>query len=51
MTKGYFKNLEKSFVLLIGKNSKTDLNVSNFIIDNETIYFINDQSIFLKIDL
>ncbi len=45
------KNLEKTFILSIGKNSKTDLNVSNLIIDNDYIYFINDKSFFSKIDL
>ena len=45
------KKLEKNFTLSIGKNPNTDLNVSNFIIDNKYIYFINDKFIFSKVNL
>ena len=44
-------NLNKNFTLTIGKNSNSDFNNSNFIIDNEYIYFINDKLNFIKINL
>ena len=44
-------NLNKNFILTIGKNLNSELNVSNFIIDNEYIFFINDKLNFIKVSL
>ena len=43
--------LNKSFTLKIGKNLNSNLNVSNIIIDQEYIYFINDDLNFISVSL
>ena len=43
--------LNKNFILTISMNLNSELNVSNFVVDNDYIFFINEKSNFVKASL
>ena len=45
------KNLEKNFVISIKNIIKNNINTSNFVVDNTFIFYVDNQSNFLKISL